>query len=124
MTEADRRSRVVAIVALALAAYPLWWLAMFYLFVLRARWHLGYWPAPYHPDPKELGFTLHYSLVLLSSMALLPVAAGAALLLAVGKVRGALVRAWPPALLLLCSTTLLVLLVRVDPGRFLNWFGD
>lgn len=124
MTEADRRSRVVATWALVLAVYPLWWLAMFYLFVLRARWQLGYWPSPYHPDPKELGFTLHYSLVLLSSVALVPVVAGAALLLVIGKARGALVRAWPPALLLLCSTTLLVLLVRVDLGRFLNWFGD
>lgn len=32
---------------------------MFYGFVARARLELGYWPAPYRPDPKELGHDVH-----------------------------------------------------------------
>jgi hypothetical protein len=38
-----------------LAAYPLAWLALLYAFVVRARLHLGHWPTPYQPDPKDLG---------------------------------------------------------------------
>jgi hypothetical protein len=37
-----------------LATYPLAWLALLYLFVMRARLHLGHWPEPYQPHPKDL----------------------------------------------------------------------
>src|SRR5688572_9267177 len=44
----------------ALAAIPLLWVAWFYLYVLRQRIHLGFWPLPSHPDPKDAGYALHH----------------------------------------------------------------
>ena len=46
-----------------LASVPAVWLIAFGLFVLRARLSLGRWPAPYQPDPKDLGFDFHYTAV-------------------------------------------------------------
>ena len=45
---------------------PAGYLALFYSFVLRARLALGTWPLPYQPDPKALGFDIHYAAVLLA----------------------------------------------------------
>ena len=47
-----------------LAATPFLWALLFWSFVLRARFRLGHWPAPYQPDPKDLGFVVHYYLLL------------------------------------------------------------
>ena len=41
------------------------WFAAFWLFVLRARLALGRWPFPYDPDPKDLGFFIHYYFLVL-----------------------------------------------------------
>ena len=46
-----------------LAAAPWAWLLLFGLFVLRARLALGRWPAPYQPDPKDLGFEFHHAAI-------------------------------------------------------------
>ena len=72
---------------LMLATYPISWLSLFYFFVLRARFHLGHWPEPYHPDPKELGITVHHQAIRIGVMAL-PVAALAGLLVVVGLAGG------------------------------------
>ena len=40
---------------------PLWVVGDFYFFVLRAYFHLGYWPKPHQPDPKDLPFPIHYN---------------------------------------------------------------
>lgn len=107
-----------------LAACPLAWLALFYLFVVRARLHLGYWPAPYRPDPKDLGFTLHYWAISWGSWAP-PVAALATLaLIFVGRRLAVSQRIWPALTLLVISVALVVVLVWLDPGAFFGWFAD
>jgi len=42
------------------AAVPTASLLLFWSFVLRTRLALGRWPIPSNPDPKDLGFSLHY----------------------------------------------------------------
>jgi len=107
-----------------LASYPLLWLALFYCFVLRARLKLGYWPEPYHPDPKRLGFDLH-QLVLFWGIMAIPVVAfmafGSALIGSSENRRGRLL--FTLALLVLVAGGW-YLLVRLDPGRFFAWFLD
>jgi hypothetical protein len=56
------KGRLVAIVRAwywAFGLAPWLTLALFLAYLLRARIALGYWPEPYHPDPKELGFVVH-----------------------------------------------------------------
>lgn len=109
---------------LLLAAYPLCWLALFYSFVLRARLALGYWPAPYQPDPKDLGFTLHHTAVLLGVVAW-PAVIVAALGSALIGPREMLARRLLLALARLGLCLLVYyILVSTDPGQFFVWFGD
>lgn len=43
---------------------PFLWLVIFVAFIFRARYYLGYFPLYDNPDPKLLGFDLHYTIVL------------------------------------------------------------
>lgn len=111
-------------VLLALAGFPLLWLVGFYAFVLRARWALGHWPAPYRPDPAELGFKLH-ALTLQLALFVEPLILLAAVVLAlVARYRDWVRRVWPAFALLAGSVLLTLALGRTDPGRFFEWFAD
>jgi hypothetical protein len=48
----------------ACTALPIAAILALYAFAVRARFSLGYWPAPYRPDPEDLGFSAHYDLVM------------------------------------------------------------
>lgn len=39
---------------------PLLWVIAVFVFYLRARMFLGYWPVPTSPDPKVLPFEFHH----------------------------------------------------------------
>jgi hypothetical protein len=115
-------TRLPALCALAFGLAPLAWLAGFYAFVLRARLALGYWPRPYMPDPKDLGFIAHHA-VLAIGLTLLPALCLGALLLT-GSLwrggqhgRGALAGG-----IALLSFVLTALIVVVDPGAYISWF--
>jgi ABC-type dipeptide/oligopeptide/nickel transport system permease component len=118
------RTRLLNYLAVILAAYPLAWLAQLYLFVLRARLHLGHWPAPYQPDPKDLGFTFHHQAIWFGLMALPVVALAAIVLSIVGWHLAVYRRIWPVITLLASSVVLVVALGRLDPGDFFVWFAD
>ncbi len=112
------------------ATAPAQWLALFGLFVLRARLALGYWPRPYHPDPKDLGFDLHYLLVFFplfhpwghAAFVTSPIAVLAATLahLLVPR-RGERIAAMT---CFLSGSAALWLLLGEDPGSFVEWFLD
>ncbi len=107
-----------------LAAYPLAWLALLYAFVVRARLHLGHWPTPYQPDPKDLGFTFHHQAISFGLMALPVVVLASVALSVVGRHLGAYHRIWPALTLLVASVVLVIALGRLDPGDFFEWFAD
>ena len=107
-----------------LAAYPLAWLMLLYLFVVRARLHLGHWPTPYQPDPKDLGFTFHHQAIWFGLMALPVVALATIALSIVGRRLAVYHRIWPALTLLVVSVVLVVALGRLDPGDFFEWFAD
>lgn len=107
-----------------LAGYPLVWMASVYLFVLRARLHLGFWPEPSRPDPKDLGFTVHHA-VNWFGLAMVPGAVLAAVVLAVvGSRLGWRTKVWPSLSLATVSLVAVVATGRLDPGRFFEWFVD
>lgn len=105
------------------ALFPLGYLALFYSYVLRARLALGVWPRPYQPDPKDLGFDLHYLAVLLA----LPVWFISPILLLIWLLlwpRGRRKALLWPFLAFLLIWLLGWLLLRLDPGQFGTWFMD
>ncbi len=104
------------------------WVVLFYGFVIRVRWALGYWPQPYLPDPKDLGFVWHHLAITLSIPFMLA-------LFIVGVLSMVASAIWPRLCLqtrtsrvgLLffgVSFTAWWILVRLDPGHFLRWFAD
>ena len=104
--------------------HPLLWMATFELFVLRAYLAIGRWPYYGHPDPKDLGFDIHHTLIWLGmlstyfSPALLPPALVLHWSLARPKERAA-------GCLLFAATYAAFWTGAFDPsGRFGEWFAD
>lgn len=108
----------------AFTLYPVAALAVFYGFVVRARFALGYWPVYNHPDPKQLGFDLHHLLVwvlLLPApiVAIFAVIHSITVLVVLGK------RSWWRALWpVVVSFGLGYAILAMDPGEFSGWFID
>ncbi|MFZ4713135.1 MAG: hypothetical protein ACOYL6_05475 [Bacteriovoracaceae bacterium] len=61
------------------SALPLIWLSGVFIFYIRARIYLGYWPHYATPDPKSLPFVFHHWIlmitvfVLFSTLLILPI---------------------------------------------------
>lgn len=108
----------------ALGLAPVGVLVWFYLYVVRQRVSLGYWPRPHHPDPKDAGFVLHH-LSLVLGMTLVP---------GVGLMTLGLIlyrrsvdpgfRWVSPLLVALVSLATYWAIVRLDPGHYVDWFWD
>ena len=103
-----------------LASVPAVWLSVFGLFILRARLSLGRWPAPYQPDPKDLGFDFHYTAV----VAGMPFMLAAVLVVTVlTPMLQSASRWWIPVFAIGLMAGV-ILLARADPGGIFTWFGD
>lgn len=121
---ADGGTKWVGKLTWLLAVYPLGWLGLFYSFVLRARGTLGFWPIPYRPDPTELGFTLHHLAIDLG-MVVLPMAVLSVLalvLLVPSSTNGR--RNWLALVWAVVALVLAIMLARLDPGHYFEWFAD
>lgn len=59
--------KTLRLLVLTAIYYPLIDLMLFYSFVLRTTIGLGRFPQYNNPDPKELGFDIHYNIVMESS---------------------------------------------------------
>jgi len=105
---------------------PWAWLVLFGSFILRARLALGHWPSPYQPDPKDLGFDIHYYCTVIGSNIAVgaPALAGVMILFALVLRRTREVRYGLGALVLAVGWMTLFVLARLDPGRFFEWFAD
>jgi hypothetical protein len=108
----------------ALAATPMLWVAWFYVYVLRQRLHLGFWPAPCQPDPKQAGFFLHH-LSLYLGASLVPVLA----LVGIGfsiqrRIVDASFRWWLPLAVAALSLVCFFGFFHLDLGYYWTWFCD
>jgi len=98
---------------------------LFYSFVLRARVALGRWPYPYHPDPKDLGFSVHHAAVWIGFTLLYISPLAVAIFYYAAAELKASVRARTLALSVYAVVCVAgVYLVLTDPGRFGEWFVD
>lgn len=104
-----------------LAAYPLFCLVMVYSFVVRARLALGYWPYPHHPNPSDLGFSVHLQLMKFCSI-MIPLVACATIALAVlGRRAWVYHRIWPVLTFLVFSVVLVIAVAIIDPRHLIQW---
>jgi hypothetical protein len=114
----------LALTAWLLAAFPIAFLVLFFTYVLRARLHLGYWPSYNHPDPKQLGWRVQHGLLWLGLLNF-PYAAGLAVVLAIiGRVRTRDFPVWAIICTAVLGSAAVIVLGRMDPGGFMDWFCD
>ncbi|MFZ9855571.1 MAG: hypothetical protein ACO3I0_10685 [Limisphaerales bacterium] len=114
------RERTLQVLGLA----PIGLLAWFYLYVIRQRSLLGYWPRPYHPDPKDAGFVLHH-LTLTLGMTLIPGVTLATMVLILHRRSVDPGFRWVSALTLsLGAFVMFWAVVWRDPGQYIEWFWD
>lgn len=103
--------------AWAWCAWPLIWLILFGMFVLRARLALGVWPLPHQPDPKDLGFTLHYWTLMIT----LPIN------FAVGFSSPVFLlhrQGWRWTALAFAAFAIFLIFMWLNPGLTSTWFAD
>ncbi len=124
MTSPLSRTRLLQNAPTLFAAYPLAWLALVYLFAARARFELGHWPAPYRPDPVDLGFGIHHTSILLGMVAIPAVTVVSLVLTVVRRQTVSRRRLWATLGLLVVSNVILVALCQWDPGQVFEWFAD
>ena len=97
---------------------------LFYSFVLRAGgWLWDIWPLPYQPDPKDLGFGVHYAAVLFG-LPLWMVSPAAVLLLVALQPRFGRRKIVLPVLVFGLLYLAAWLVLRMDPGSFGYWLAD
>jgi hypothetical protein len=119
------KQTIAVVLAHGPAATILVQLALFYGFVVRTRLALGRWPEPYRPDPKELDFPVHYSVVALGGFLTVLTPLLAVLLFAAAKVLGLpRNRRLAAAVIFVVCYLGVVVLCLVDPGAFGEWFLD
>jgi hypothetical protein len=121
------QSRLADWILATLSVLPVIAIVLFYLLVVHARWILGYWPSPDHPDPKSIAsllFRIHYGVIiaLILATSVSPIAWLMALPMSeiLVRLKTFLVRLF---LYLVALATFLVM-SQMDPGRFVNWFVD
>ena len=106
----------------SLASAPAAWLLLFGLFILRARVTLGRWPAPYQPDPKDLGFDVHHAAIVagIPLMFTAVLCATALTFLVNDRPR----RPWLLRVTAVAGLVAVIVLARTDPGYVFTWLGD
>ena len=110
------------IAASAGSLFPALVIVLFYMFVLRARIHLGRWPLPYRPDPKDLGFDFHDAAIACGFISVVPVAFATLLHLIKLKHSGRMVR--DKVVAYSVCLALIILWGWIDPGNFIEWYLD
>jgi hypothetical protein len=120
MTNSQRPARAPLALMWTLASVPVAWLLLFALFILRARLTLGRWPAPYQPDPKDLGFDLHHAAL----VAGFPLMFAAVLSVTMLTLLAGRPRRWLISVSALAGLIAVIVLARVNPGYVFTWLGD
>jgi uncharacterized membrane protein YhaH (DUF805 family) len=106
-----------------LAATPLLWVTWFYLYVVRQRIHLGFWPQPYRPDPKDAGYFIHHLSIYLG-VVVIPVLPLVVIGLILRRSKDARFKGWIALGLLAFSYACYWAVFHFDPGQYWEWFLD
>ena len=110
---------------LGAALVPLMALLVGVAYVVRARLAIGEWPAPYRPDPKDLGFELHHLLWILAINAALLSPIWTLGVLILRRVQhGSRYRHLASVALGATVWALALGLLLTDPGSFVEWTFD
>jgi len=117
-------SRVKQTILTVTATFPIMWLVLLYLFIIRARFHFGHWPSAADGMAKYMGFPLHQSLIVYALLTAPWVAIGVVVAAIVLRRRDSSFRVGPPLVILAASVLISVALFVTDPGRFILWFMD
>lgn len=111
-----------------LFVFPLVWISSIYVYAIRSRLILGYWPYPYHPDPtsdilfNSLGGHYAFTVILMFICLYLPilfVLLAPVLFYSELKTRIAL-----RIVVFLAANFIVYSIVYADPFEFVEWFLD
>ena len=105
------------------AGLPLVWLACFYWLVLRTRNLVGHLPYYSHPDPKDTGLDVHYSIIMYSMLAFPLIGLAASLVGFAAKRRSDCIPLWLVVAPFLVAVATIVY-INVEPGHFVVWLVD
>ncbi len=101
-------------------------MVIFYSLILRAYIVLGKFPIPYQPDPKDLNFNIHMWLVLIS--ATFVYAAFLPWIFITAKLWQQ--KTFSKTFMTTCTAlyaiffAAFILIIKLDPGKFVEWFLD
>lgn len=116
-------SRIKTRLLYAAVAYPVVFLVLFYLLVLRTRLAVGHWPYLAHPDSSNTPYGIHYFIVGVG-LVTVPVFGFAASTLGLfTRLRFRDVPWWLVVAPLLVAVATIVWL-RIEPGDFIGWYMD
>jgi hypothetical protein len=106
-------------------AFPLLWLALVYLYILRVRVHLGHWPSASDGMAKYMAFALVHHDLTVDILLILPLILVAVIVSAfLCRRHNSHFRAWIPITILVGSILLGIVVSVADPGGFILWFVD
>lgn len=102
---------------------PLLWVVGVFVFYIRARVYLGFWPTPAFPDPKSLPFEFHHWTLMI---AVFPIALTAFLLPVSWLVRFKRIRLLLPREIApyLAGWALVAVIMFSSEKNFIGWFLD
>jgi len=107
------------------ALYPVLWLALVYLFIVRARIRFGHWPSTSDGMAKYQSFaSLHHTIAVYALLVSPLVLLGVIVFACIYRWRDSKFRVWIPLGVLGCSIFLCIVLATADPGGFILWFAD
>ena len=110
------------------AALPLLIVALFYLYAIRVRALVGYWPSYGHPESWSIGFPVHYAILRpwVYGFFLGGIWVQIFLVSLYGVVPWYLNRRCPKLFFITVGAGFLIMIAlwKIDPGKFVDWFMD
>lgn len=111
-----------------LATLPLFWLSSVYLYAIKARFVLRYWPYPYNPDPKtkvlQDAIGGYYAATWYIGEATLIAAVLVMILIPILKFLRPQMKLLPRVIYFIAIWLFTFFWIRFDPGKFIEWYFD
>ncbi len=120
----EHARRPLAIIALLLAAFPVFLIVALLGYAFTACVYLGHWPSYSNPDPKQLGWWVHHSALQIGFVGFPVVTILAFCLAIVGRLRSRDFPIGTVVITAVASIALAVAFAKIDPGGVMAWFWD